>query len=51
MPQQDQNIVPETFATKQQVLQLASKLGVDVVNTAADTGAKAGRKRKKQKMG
>ncbi|GBF87963.1 transcription initiation factor IIB [Raphidocelis subcapitata] len=48
---QDGTIVPETFATKQQLEALGAKLGVDV-NAAVDAGgSKAARKRKKQKTG
>jgi hypothetical protein len=46
----DGTIVPESFATKQQLEQLGAKLGVDV-NAAVDIGSKAARKRKKQKTG
>jgi hypothetical protein len=47
---QDGSIVPETYATKQQLEALGAKLGVDV-KAAVDAGGKAARKRKKQKAG
>jgi hypothetical protein len=41
-------IVPETYASRAQLEQLAARLGVDV-HAALDAGSKAARKRKKGK--